>query len=224
MKKRFIIAIDGPAGSGKSTTARLVAKKLGFLYIDSGAIYRALTLQILRKGISIKDEKKLVQLMQNTHIEIQYKENGYGIFLNGEDVTHEIRSPEVTAYVSVVSEIPKVREVTTQTQRDLADDCSVVLEGRDIGTVVFPEANLKIFMEASLKERVKRRFKELQINGFNINLEDVENEIVKRDKIDSKRDTSPLRKAKDAIVLDTTHLDIDEQVDFIIKKANELCS
>jgi len=223
LKKRFIIAIDGPAGSGKSTTARLVAKKLDFLYIDSGAIYRALTLQVLRKGIHFHDQNELVKLVQNTKIKVQSTDNVFFIFLNDEDVTQEIRTPEVTAHVSVVSESPKVRAVITEKQREIAKGRSVVLEGRDIGTVVFPEADLKIYLEASLKERAKRRFKELQIKGYDIKLEDVENEISKRDKIDSERVVSPLRKARDAIVLDTTHLSINEQVEFISKKAmNEL--
>lgn len=223
MKKRFIIAIDGPAGSGKSTTARLVAKKLDFLYIDSGAIYRALTLQVLRKGIHFHDQNELVKLVQNTKIKVQSTDNVFFIFLNDEDVTQEIRTPEVTTHVSVVSESPNVRAVITEKQREIAKGRSVVLEGRDIGTVVFPEADLKIYLEASLKERAKRRFKELQSKGYDGKLEDVENEISKRDKIDSERVVSPLRKARDAIVLDTTHLSINEQVEFISNKAmNEL--
>ncbi|MFQ5824602.1 MAG: (d)CMP kinase [bacterium] len=218
MKKRFVIAIDGPAGSGKSTTARLVAKRLGFLYIDSGAMYRAFTLEALKKGISLNDEKALVTLLHFTKFDIANSEYECLIFLNGENVTHEIRSPKVTANVSVVSEYPKVREVITQKQREVADDHSVVLEGRDIGTVVFPDADLKIFMKASLKERAKRRFNELQINGIKTEQKDVEREIARRDKYDTKRQISPLRKASDAIILDTTNMSINQQVDFIVQK------
>jgi cytidylate kinase len=222
LKKRYIIAIDGPAGSGKSITARLVANKLGFLYIDSGAIYRTLTLQALREGISFDDEAALVRAVQRANIEVQSTRDRFFIFLNGEDVTEKIRAPEVSAQVSVVSENPKVRELITEKQREIARGRSVVVEGRDIGTVVFPEADLKIYMQASLKERAKRRFKELQRKDYPINIDEIENEISKRDRIDSERDASPLRKAQDAIVLDTTNLSIDEQVDFILKKIAEI--
>lgn len=218
MKKRYIIAIDGPAGSGKSITARLVANKLGFLYIDSGAIYRTLTLQALREGISLEDESELVRAVQRANIEVKSTRDGFFILLNGEDVSEKIRTPEVSAHVSVVSENPKIREIITKKQREIAQGRSVVVEGRDIGTVVFPEADLKIFMQASLKERAKRRSKELQMKYYHVNIDEIEREISMRDKIDSERNASPLRKAQDAIVLDTTNLSIDEQVDFIIKK------
>jgi cytidylate kinase len=218
LKKRFVIAIDGPAGSGKSTTARLVAKRLGFMYIDSGALYRAFTLEALNKGISLDDEDALVVLLNRTKFDIENAENDCLVFLNGKDVTNDIRSQEVTAHVSVVSEYPKVREVITQKQREIADDHSVVVEGRDIGTVVFPDADLKIFMDASVKERARRRFEELRSKGIRTNLKDVEKDIVRRDKHDAEREISPLHKASDAILLDTTKMNINEQVEYIVQK------
>ncbi|MFQ5864102.1 MAG: (d)CMP kinase [bacterium] len=222
MKKRFVITIDGPAGSGKSTTARLVAKRLGFLYIDSGALYRAFTLEVLNQGISVDDEEALVTLLGRTRFEIANSENGCKIFLNGKDVTNDIRSQEVTANVSIVSEYPKVREVITQKQREIADRHSVVLEGRDIGTVVFPDADLKFFMVASLRERAKRRFSELQSKGIKTKLDEVERDIVRRDKHDAERKISPLSKASDAILLDTTNMSIDEQVEYVVQKVSSM--
>lgn len=222
MKKRFVIAIDGPAGSGKSTTARLVAKRLGFLYIDSGALYRAFTLEVLNKGLCLDDERALVALLNRTRFDIANAEGGCKIFLNGREVTGDIRSPKVTAHVSIVSEYPEVRKVITQKQREIANDHSVVLEGRDIGTVVFPDADLKIFMVASLKERAKRRFRELRAKGIKTNLEDIERDITSRDKHDAERKLSPLSRASDAILLDTTHLSINEQVKYIVQKVSSL--
>ncbi|RMD89625.1 MAG: (d)CMP kinase [Calditrichaeota bacterium] len=217
MKRRFIIAIDGPAGSGKSTTAREVAKRLGFLYIDSGAIYRAITLEILKKGINIEDTQKVKQIVENTKIEVESSVHGFRLMVNGEDVTEAIRSPQVSAQVSLVSENAYVREMITQKQRDMADDLSVVVEGRDIGTVVFPDADLKIYMDASVEERAQRRFKELRAKGYEVTLKDIMQDITSRDARDSSRALSPLKKAEDAILIDTTHLNFEQQVDLIVQ-------
>lgn len=217
MKRRFIIAIDGPAGSGKSTTAREVAKRLGFLYIDSGAIYRAITLEILKKGINIEDTQKVKQIVENTKIEVESSAHGFRLMVNGEDVTEAIRSPQVSTQVSLVSENAYVREMITQKQRDMADDLSVVVEGRDIGTVVFPDADLKIYMDASVEERAQRRFKELRAKGYEVTLKDIMQDITSRDARDSSRALSPLKKAEDAILIDTTHLNFEKQVDLIVQ-------
>lgn len=220
--KRIIIAIDGPAGSGKSTTARLVAQKLGYIYIDTGAMYRALTLKVINSGIDPNDEKSVAQLAENTRIELLYENGNLKVMLDGNDVTEKIRTPEVTSFVSIVSAHPKVREAMVKKQQELGKDGGVVMDGRDIGTVVFPNAHLKIFMTADIKERARRRQKELEAQGFKIDLEKLIYEIEERDKFDSSREVGPLKKADDAIEIDTTNLTIDEQVDFVLKKAYEL--
>lgn len=193
------------------------------MYIDTGAIYRAFTLQVLRSHIPLDATDRLVKLLQKTRIDIETGPDGTIVLLNGEDVTREIRAPEVSAKVSAVSEIPQVREVLTQKQRALAENRPVVLEGRDIGTVVFPSADLKIYMVASIQERAKRRHQELREQGFEPDFEEVAKEIEARDHLDSQRETAPLRKAKDALCLNTTDLSIEEQVDFILQKYEDRC-
>ncbi|MEN3038213.1 MAG: (d)CMP kinase [Candidatus Kryptonium sp.] len=220
--KKIIIAIDGPAGSGKSTTARLVAQKLGYIYIDTGAMYRALTLKVINSGIDPNDEKSVAELAENMKIELLYENGNLKVILDGNDVSEKIRTPEVTSLVSIVSAHPKVREVMVKKQQELGKDGGVVMDGRDIGTVVFPNAQLKIFMTADIKERAKRRQKELEAQGFKVDLEKLIYEIEERDKFDSSREVGPLKKADDAIEIDTTNLTIDEQVDFVLKKAYEL--
>ncbi|MFQ5754350.1 MAG: (d)CMP kinase [bacterium] len=222
MRKNIVVAIDGPAGSGKSTTARLVAQKLGLSYIDSGAIYRTFALQFLKKGIQINDEAAIEQLLEHTRIDIEKSTNGCDLILNGKDVSKDIRSLEVTAKVSEVSEHPKVRQVVTRKLRQIAENKSIVVEGRDIGTVVFPDADLKIYLEASIQERAKRRHSELKACGIDTAQEKIQFEIAKRDKHDSERKFSPLSKAHDAILLNNTNLSIEQAVNFIVKKANKL--
>lgn len=220
--RKIIIAIDGPAGSGKSTTARLVAQKLGYIYIDTGAMYRALTLKVLESNVDPSDEDSIVKLAENTKIELVYENGNLKVILDDRDVTDKIRSPEVTSLVSIVSAHPKVRDIMVKKQRELGKDGGVVIDGRDIGTVVFPNADLKIFMTADVKERAKRRQKELLSQGFKIEIEKLIKEIEERDKIDSNREISPLKKADDAIEIDTTNLTIEEQVEIVLKKAYEL--
>jgi cytidylate kinase len=220
-RKKLVIAIDGPAASGKSTTAKLVAARLGYLHIDTGAMYRAFTLKILRSGVDGFYSKKIASLAEATRIELQPDNGSLKVLLDGEDVTEQIRSPEVTTAVSSVSSVRDVRQALVKEQRRLGKDGGVVLEGRDIGTVVFPDADLKIFMVASIEARALRRQRELAAKGISTDLEALMREIRERDEKDSSREESPLRKADDAIVLDTTSLTIDEQVEFVVQKAQE---
>ncbi len=220
-RKKLVIAIDGPAASGKSTTAKLVAARLSYLHIDTGAMYRAFTLKILRSGVDGFYSKKITSLAEATRIELQPDNGSLKVLLDGEDVTEQIRSPEVTTAVSSVSSVRDVRLALVREQRRLGKDGGVVLEGRDIGTVVFPDADLKIFMVASLEARALRRQRELAAKGISTDLEALMREIRERDEKDSSREESPLRKADDAIVLDTTALTIEEQVEFVVQKAQE---
>ncbi len=220
--KRLIIAIDGPAAAGKSTTAKLVAKNLGYLHVDSGAMYRAVTLKVLQKGISLDAAEEIAKLAQITRIELRESNGSLTVLLDGEDVTREIRIVDVTKAVSKVSSIKEVRAAMVREQRKLSAQGGVVMDGRDIGTVVFPNAELKIFMVASIDERAKRRSEELVASGLQPRQETLKKEIADRDLLDSTRSESPLRKADDAIELDTSNMTIDEQVEFIAKKANEI--
>lgn len=218
----MVVAIDGSAASGKSTTAKMVADHFHYLYIDTGAMYRALTLKALRERIGLNDTEALARLAEKTQIELRNCNGELKVLLDGEDVTQEIRSLEVTRHVSAVSEVPQVREIMVRKQRELGQDGGVVLEGRDIGTVVFPEAEVKIFMEANVTERAERRHRELKERGVEVPLEELKQEIRRRDHWDSTREYGPLRKAEDAIILDTTALSIDEQVRIVIAKVEEV--
>jgi cytidylate kinase len=218
-RKPFIIAIDGPAGAGKSTTARLLAKKLGFIYVDTGALYRALTLKVLRKGIPVHEGAAIESMAADTRLDLQIREGHQMVLLDGENVTGEIRSPEITNNIGPISSMPRVRELLVQRQRQIVEDSSapgVVMEGRDIGTVVFPHAEVKIFMLASIEERTKRRHNELVQRGVQSNAAKLREDILRRDQQDTNRAAGALRKAEDAIELDTTRLNIEEQVEFIV--------
>ncbi len=210
--KKLVIAIDGPAASGKSTTARLVAGRLGYLHVDTGAMYRAMTLKILSAGISPDDTGEVGRLAGKTRITISVSGGVTGVFLDGVDVTGKIRSPEVTRAVSQVSSIAAVRELMVSEQRRLASAGGVVLEGRDIGTVVLPDADVKIFLVADETERARRRQKELREKKVDVMLEDLVHEIHERDRKDSSRDLSPLRRAADAVEVDTSGLTVEGQV------------
>lgn len=211
-----VIAIDGPAGSGKSTTAKLVAQKLNFLYLDTGAMYRAMTLKALEKGVDVNDEEKLEKLAKKSVISFENEAGLDKIFLDGKDVTEKIREPVVNQQVSFVSMHKKVRRVLVEKQRQIGTKNDLVAEGRDITTVVFPYA-FKIYLDADLKERAKRRFLELKDKGIPTSLEEQIEEIAKRDKLDSEREASPLCLDRDAVVVDTTHLTIDEQVNKVVE-------
>lgn len=220
MKRKIVIAIDGPAGSGKSTTAKLLACKLGYKYIDTGAMYRAVTLYWLRKKLPL-DEMVVCSLLGEITINLSTQNNSLRIYLNGEDVSEEIRLPEVTKYVSPISTFSCVREYLVEQQRKIGMDGGVVMDGRDIGTVVFPDAELKIYLVASVEERIRRRLNELKQKGVELSEAEVRKQIVERDRIDSTREHSPLRKAEDAIEIDTTNLTIEEQVEKIYQLALE---
>jgi cytidylate kinase len=222
MSKGLIIAIDGPAGSGKSTSAKLIAKKLGYLYIDTGAMYRAITYLAL-KNEALKDESRILELARKSKIELKYNDENLVVMLNDQDVSKEIRSSDVNTYVSDVSKISAVRKLLVEKQREIGEKGSgVVMEGRDIGTVVFPNADVKIFLTASLDTRADRRAKEYTQNGSEVIVENIKNNLSNRDKIDSSRKDSPLTKAADAISIDTTDVTIDEQVSLIIKEVKKV--
>lgn len=223
--KKIIIAIDGPAASGKSTTAKLVAQRLGYLHIDTGAMYRAMALKVLRSNISPTDSASISKLAHATSIRL-YAGNDTSskvrLELDGIEVSDDIRLPEVTNIVSPVSTIADVRAQMVKEQRAMGAHGGIVLEGRDIGTVVFPNAELKVFMVADPRARAERRLKELENKHIDVTLEALEKEILERDAIDSHRDISPLRKADDALELDTTNLTIDQQVDIIVSRAKAI--
>ena len=201
----MIIAIDGPAGSGKSTIAKLIAEDLELVYLDTGAMYRLVTLKALNEGI-LGDFEKIKKMLNNLNIDI--KENGF--YLDNVDVSDEIRKPIVSENVSDIAAIREVREKMVDLQRKFSESKNVILDGRDIGTVVFPNANVKIFLVADAKERANRRYKELVKKGENVKIEEIYENILKRDEIDSTRKESPLKKAEDAIEVDTTSKNIEE--------------
>ncbi|VEU80693.1 (d)CMP kinase [Haploplasma axanthum] len=218
--KEFHVAIDGPAGSGKSTISSQIAQKLGWIHVDTGAMYRAVTLYALENQVNLNNEDSY-QFLDN--VKIDYQDDK--ILLNGKDVSREIRSEEVTNNVSLVSSFPYVREKMVFIQQKAAKGKNIIMDGRDIGTVVLPNAKLKIFLTANVEERAKRRYNEQLIKGVTVDFEELVNDIAIRDKKDSTRKESPLKKAVDACVIDTTYLTIEQVVDKIInlieKKENE---
>ncbi|MCI6873175.1 (d)CMP kinase [Hallerella sp.] len=208
-KKHIIIAIDGPSGTGKSTTAKIVAKDLGITYLDTGAMYRAITFAALEKGVAPTNKAGIDQLLQST--KIRFDDNNQ-IVINGINREKEIRGKQVSEAVSPYSAIPEVRSVLTQWQREIAGERSCILDGRDIGTVVFPNADFKFFLVTDLKVRAERRYQECLQKGIAMTLEEIEKNLAERDRIDSSRATAPLKKADDAIEIDTTQLSIEQQV------------
>jgi cytidylate kinase len=212
------IAIDGPSGAGKSTMAKLISQKLNIMYLDTGAMYRALALKAIRKGIDTKNGDLVTPLLKDLDIRISYENGNQKVLLDGEDVTGLIRTDEVSMGASNVSAIPEVRQKLVELQQKLASNNSVVMDGRDIGTHVLPNADVKIFLTASVKERALRRYNELKEKGLlSKSLEELEKEIELRDYNDSNRAASPLRKAEDAILLDTTGLTIEQVVEAILE-------
>ena len=210
----LVIAIDGPAGAGKSTIAKIIAKRLNINYIDTGAMYRAVTLKCLQHNVNIEDEKAVIELAKET--EIDFKDNN--IYLDGNIVNEEIRTIDVTNNVSNVAKIKEVRYLMVDVQREIGKRSSVILDGRDIGSYVFPNADYKFFLIATPEERGSRRYKELVAKGVEVKLQDVIDDIIKRDKIDSSREFAPLVKAEDAIEIDTTGKSIDEVVESVLNK------
>lgn len=221
MNKKIRIAIDGPAAAGKSTVAKIVAENLSYIYIDTGAMYRSLTFKAIENGIDIDNEAALADLLRATTIELKPGEVGQLVFVDGKNVTNEIRQTTVTNSVSNVSKHRLVREDMVSRQQALAKDGGVVMDGRDIGTHVIPDAELKIFLLASVDERAERRHNENISKGIPSDLNRLKQEIEQRDKLDSEREVSPLRKAEDALIIDTTSMTIDDVVKNIMNLANE---
>ena len=224
----MIIAIDGPAGSGKSTTARAVAEQLGYVYVDTGAMYRTVALAFIRNGVSAESPSagKVRGLLANLRLDMRFGPDGMRIFLDGQDVTGNIRTRQVTEVASRVAVIPEVRERMVQKQRRLAgrqekERGGVVLEGRDIGTIVFPDADVKVFMKASVELRARRRYEELLDKDPNVSFQDVLSDIRARDERDVSRELSPLHQAEGTIEIDTSHIDLHEQVAMVIRAVRE---
>ena len=217
----FIVAIDGPAGSGKGTITKLIAEKRNLVSIDTGAMYRCVTLDCLNKGIKPNDIEGIKAILENINIELT-KENGeQKVFLNGEDVSREIREPRVNEAVSPYSAIKEVRDIITPMQRKMAEKQDIIMEGRDIGTVVFPNADVKIFLDVSLEESARRRYKQNIENGIETTYENELEKLKQRNKYDSERDVVPFVKAEDAILVDSTNMSIDEVVETILKIIDE---
>ncbi|WP_413309137.1 (d)CMP kinase [Bacillus sp. 1P10SD] len=216
MEKKLSIAIDGPAAAGKSTVAKIVAEKLSYIYIDTGAMYRSLTYKAIVNDVNLEDEASLLDTLLSTTIDLQPSEKGQLVFLDNKDVTDEIRSAEVTNSVSYVAKHEQVRKEMVRRQQAFAVDGGVVMDGRDIGTHVLPNAEVKVFLLASVNERAVRRHNENLQKGYPSDLEQLKEEIAKRDKIDSEREVAPLKKADDAIEIDTTSLTIPDVVEKIM--------
>ena len=207
------IAIDGPAGAGKSTIAKEISKRLSITYVDTGAMYRAIGLKAMRMGIDPADARRVVPMLDGTNVSIEYVDGVQHVLLDGEDVSGLIRTEEVSHYASVISTIPEVRKKLVELQQQLAVKENVIMDGRDIGTVVLPNADVKIYLTASSKVRAKRRYEELTSKGEVCDLEQIEQDIIDRDYRDMNRETSPLKQADDAVLLDSSDLDIDGVVE-----------
>lgn len=212
----YNIAIDGPAGAGKSTIAKMAAKKLDFIYVDTGAMYRAMALYFLRREIDAKDEKKIAEACEHINVTIAYQEGEQQVLLNGENVNAFIRTEEVSMMTSNTSKYPAVREKLLYLQRELAAANNVIMDGRDIGTCVLPDAELKIYLTASASERAKRRYLEQKERGVESDLAQIERDIIARDEQDMNREIAPLKQAEDAICLDTSDMTIEEVVTKIV--------
>ena len=215
--KKLVVAIDGPAGAGKSTVAQMAAKKLGFTYIDTGAMYRSVAWKILQQGKPVTDEL-FIEVVKDIDVRLNYSDGKTVVLADGKDVSALIRTPEVTAIVSQVAALGPVRSKMVELQREMADVGSVIMDGRDIATNVLPNADVKIFLTASIEERAMRRYKEMKQKGFDVDLEKLKAEIAARDKADSEREISPLVKAEDAELLDTSNMSIDEVVEAILER------
>lgn len=213
----YNIAIDGPAGAGKSTIARRVAKELSFIYVDTGAMYRAMALYLLRRGVDKNNTEQIGEICQDAEISIEYLDGEQIVLLNGENVNAYLRTEEVGNMASVSSAVPRVREKLLSLQRKLAQSMSVVMDGRDIGTTILPDADVKIYLTASSLTRAKRRYLELQEKGTHCNLDEIQKDIEERDQRDMNREISPLRQAEDAVLVDSSELNIQQVVDCILE-------
>ena len=221
-KETIKIAIDGPSGAGKTTVAKIVAKRLGFLYVDTGAMYRALALQLRDSLIDLSDDSAVSDILTHTEIDIKHDENGQQhVYLDGRDVTEDIRTSEISMFASDISANPLVRQGLVQLQRDIACKHNVIMDGRDIASIVLPHANLKIFLTATLEERATRRFNEQTINKQDVTFDEVKREMKKRDQNDSSRKSAPLMLVSDAVVVDTTDITLGASIDLIEKIIKE---
>lgn len=221
LTQRMNIALDGPSGSGKSTVAKRLAKEYDILYLDTGAMYRACALKVLQAGVNVEDEAKICDLMRTINLNIEYENGTQKTILDGEDVSEKIREPHVSMAASTVSKFPCVRKKMVEKQREIAEKMSCVLDGRDIGTYVLPNAEYKFFLTASPEVRAKRRYDELTAKGFSVNFEELKEEIILRDKQDSSREFAPLKQAEDAILIDSSDMTIEEVVATIKRKLQE---
>lgn len=217
----FIVGIDGPAGSGKGTVTKIISNKLGLINIDTGATYRCVALKCLNNGIQLEEKEKIIKIANNIDININITKDGDIVFLDGQDVTKEIRSKEVTNIVSQISSIKEVRFAMVELQRKLAEGKDIIMEGRDICTYVFPNADVKIYLEASLEERTNRRYKENQEKGINMSFDEVKNNIEMRDANDKAKEVGALKLAPDSIIVDTTNKTVNEVVEEIIEIINK---
>lgn len=222
---RISVAIDGPSGAGKSTIARAAAKALGFLYVDTGALYRAIGLAVCRKGYDAMDRQEVISVLPEIRLELRYLLDMQRVYLNGEDVSELIRTPQIAQFASRVSAVPEVREFLLDLQRDMAARNSVIMDGRDIGTVILPHAEVKIFLTASAEKRAERRCAELKEKGQDAALGQVLADMAKRDALDAARAVAPLRQAEDAVLVDTSSLTLEESIQAvlrIIRKAQQV--
>jgi cytidylate kinase len=221
MSKKLIVAIDGPAGSGKSTSAKIIAQRLGYLYIDTGAMYRAVTFLAIERKI-LDDTKAIIKSAEDSDIKLRYINGITLVSINGKDITEYLRTHELNEKVSIVSQIAGVRKALVKKQQMMKDENEgIVMEGRDIGTVVFPHADVKIFLTAGLDERASRRAKEYEKKGSDVSVHKIKNNLSMRDSIDSSRDSNPLIKAADALEVDSSKISIDEQVEIILKEVRK---
>lgn len=211
----YNVAVDGPAGAGKSTIARMVASEKGYIYVDTGAMYRGLAIHFIKEGADPQNREEIQRACENAQITIRYEEGAQQVYLNGENITPLLRNEEVGKMASVTSAIPEVRKKLFDLQRSLAEAEDVIMDGRDIGTNILPNADVKIYLTASVETRARRRYKELQEKGIQCNLEEIEKEIKERDHRDMTRETAPLKKAEDAILVDSSDLTIEEVVQTI---------
>lgn len=215
------VAVDGPAGAGKSTVSRAAAKAMGYIYVDTGALYRAVGVNALRNGIDTKDRQAVAESLSDISVNLVFENGEQKVLLNGEDVSAEIRTPDASMAASDVSAVPKVRDFLFDLQRSIASNNNCIMDGRDIGTVVLPNAKVKVFLTASPEERAMRRFRELSEKGSTVKYKEVLEDLIKRDYNDSHREVAPLKQADDAVLLDTTGMTLEQSVESLIKIIKE---